>query len=135
MKVGFIGLGTMGSSMAHNTIQGGYELVVHDIQREAATSHLEAGAAWADTPREVAESTDIVFTSLPGPLEVEAVVLGEDGLHEGLSAGKAYFDLSTSSPTLIRKIVFIQPRIGVRLDEHYLPQRVRRQRWQGHRRR
>jgi 3-hydroxyisobutyrate dehydrogenase-like beta-hydroxyacid dehydrogenase len=104
MKVGFIGLGTMGSSMAYNILQGGHELVVNDIRREAATRHLEAGAAWADTPRQVAEATDIVFTSLPGPTEVEAVALGEDGLLAGMSAGKVYFDLSTSSPGLIRRI-------------------------------
>ena len=104
MKVGFIGLGIMGSSMAYNILQGGHELVVNDIRREAATRHLEAGAAWADTPRQVAEATDIVFTSLPGPTEVEAVALGEDGLLAGMSAGKVYFDLSTSSPGLIRRI-------------------------------
>jgi len=104
MKVGFIGLGTMGSSMAYNTLQGGHELVVHDIQRASATRHLEAGATWADTPRQVAEASDIVFTSLPGPTEVEAVALGEDGLLSGMSAGKVYFDLSTSSPGLIRRI-------------------------------
>ena len=104
MKVGFIGLGTMGASMAYNCLQGGNEMVVHDIRREAATRHLEAGADWADSPREVAEASEIVFTSLPGPVEVEAVGLGEDGILEGMSEGKVYFDLSTSTPTLIRRI-------------------------------
>ena len=104
MKVGFIGLGTMGSSMAYNALQGGNEMVVHDIRREAATRHLEAGAEWADTPREVAEASEIVFTSLPGPIEVEAVALGEDGTFQGLTEGKVYFDLSTSTPNLIRRI-------------------------------
>jgi 3-hydroxyisobutyrate dehydrogenase len=104
MKVGFIGLGTMGSSMAYNALQGGNEMVVHDIRREAATPHLEAGAVWADTPREVAEASEIVFTSLPGPVEVEAVSLGDEGLFQGLSEGKVYFDLSTSTPNLIRRI-------------------------------
>ena len=104
MKVGFIGLGTMGASMAYNCLQGGNEMVVHDIRRESATQHLEAGAVWADSPREVAESSEIVFTSLPGPVEVEAVGLGEDGILEGMSEGKVYFDLSTSTPTLIRQI-------------------------------
>ena len=104
MKVGFIGLGTMGASMAYNCLQGGNEMVVHDIRREAATRHLEAGADWADSPREVAEASEIVFTSLPGPVEVEAVGLGEDGILEGMSEGKVYFDLSTSTPTLIRHI-------------------------------
>ena len=104
MKVGFIGLGTMGASMAYNCLQGGNEMVVHDIRRESATQHLEAGAVWADSPREVAESSEIVFTSLPGPTEVEAVGLGEDGILQGMSEGKVYFDLSTSTPTLIRRI-------------------------------
>ncbi len=104
MKVGFIGLGTMGASMAYNCLQGGNEMVVHDIRRESATQHLEAGAVWADSPREVAESSEIVFTSLPGPTEVEAVGLGEDGILEGMTEGKVYFDLSTSTPTLIRHI-------------------------------
>lgn len=113
MKIGFIGLGTMGGSMAYNTIQGGHELVVHDIRREAATRHLEAGATWADTPRQVAEASDIVFTSLPGPTEVEAVVLGEDGLLLGMSAGKVYFDLSTNSPGMIRRIHQVASTQGI----------------------
>ena len=113
MKVGFIGLGTMGGSMAYNTIQGGHELVVHDIRRESATRHLEAGATWADSPGEVAEASDIVFTSLPGPTEVEAVFLGEDGILQGMSAGKVYFDLSTSTPNLIRRIHDIASGQGV----------------------
>ncbi len=104
MKVGFIGLGTMGASMASNTLQGGYDLVVHDINRDAAAPHLEAGATWADSPREVAATSEVVFTSLPGPPEVEAVTLGENGILHGVSQGKVYFDLSTSSPTLIRHI-------------------------------
>jgi len=104
MKVGFIGLGTMGGSMAYNTLQGGFELIVHDLRREAAIPHLEAGAAWADTPRQVAEASEVIFTSLPGPAEIEAVALGEDGILQGMTEGKVYFDLSTNSPGLIRKI-------------------------------
>jgi 3-hydroxyisobutyrate dehydrogenase len=115
MKVGFIGLGTMGGSMAYNALQGGFELVVHDIRREAATPHLEAGATWADTPRQVAEACQVVFTSLPGPTEVEAVALGEDGLLQGMTQGKAYFDLSTSSPALIRRIHQIFAAQGIQV--------------------
>ena len=102
MKIGFIGLGTMGGPIALNAIRGGHRLVVHDIRRESATPHLEMGAEWADSPREVAQRSEIVFTSLPGPVEVEAVALGEDGL--GLTSGKVYLDLSTSSPDLIREV-------------------------------
>jgi 3-hydroxyisobutyrate dehydrogenase-like beta-hydroxyacid dehydrogenase len=68
MKVGFIGVGTMGRHMASNLMKGGYELVVNDVRREAAASHLKAGATWADTPRAVAAATEVVFTSLPGPV-------------------------------------------------------------------
>src|SRR5260370_2610093 len=76
MKVGFIGLGTMGASMAANLQKAGYELVVHDIRRAAAERHLAAGAVWADSPKALAEQVEVVFTSLPGPPEVEAVALG-----------------------------------------------------------
>jgi 3-hydroxyisobutyrate dehydrogenase-like beta-hydroxyacid dehydrogenase len=104
VKVGFIGLGTMGSGMAMNVLKGGHELVVHDINREAVGLHLEAGAAWADTPQQVMERSEVVFTSLPGPPEVQAVALGENGLVHGVRPGKVYFDLSTNSPTLLRHI-------------------------------
>ena len=104
MELGFIGLGTMGSSMALNVIKAGHHLTVNDINRDAAGAHLEAGAAWADSALEVAEASDIVFTSLPGPPEVEAIALGERGILSGISSGKVYFDLSTNSPTLVRRL-------------------------------
>jgi 3-hydroxyisobutyrate dehydrogenase len=115
MKVGFIGLGTMGRHMASNLMKGGHQLVVNDVRREAAAPHLQAGATWADTPRAVAEATEIVFTSLPGPVEVEAVALGEQGLMAGLAAGKAYFDLSTNSPALVRRIHEAFKRKGIHM--------------------
>ncbi len=104
MRVGFIGLGIMGASMASNVLQRGHELVVNDIRKDAAAPHLAAGARWADSGRQVAEASDVVFTSLPGPPEVEAVAIGAGGLLEGLAAGKTYFDLSTNSPALIRRL-------------------------------
>lgn len=104
MKVGFIGLGTMGSGMALNTLKGGFELFVHDVNRDAAGPHLEAGATWVDSPTEVMAASEVVFTSLPGPPEVEAVALGDKGLLKGVKPGKVYFDLSTNSPTLIRRV-------------------------------
>ncbi|MEA3214825.1 MAG: 3-hydroxyisobutyrate dehydrogenase, partial [Acidimicrobiia bacterium] len=104
MKVGFIGLGTMGRHMAANLQAGGYELVVHDVRPEAAHAHLANGALWAEDPAAVAAASDIVFTSLPGPPEVEEVALGQDGLLGAMQPGAAYLDLSTNSPTLIRRI-------------------------------
>ena len=104
MKVGFIGLGTMGASMASNLQKGGHELVVSDVRKEAAAAHLNAGAVWKDTPKQVAESVEAVFTSLPGPVEVEQVALGPEGLIHGMKKGAAFFDLSTNSPTLMRRL-------------------------------
>src|SRR6266446_7897161 len=104
MKVGFIGLGTMGAGMAANLQKAGYELVVHDIRRAAAEKFLAAGAVWTDTPKVLAEQCEVIFTSLPGPPEVEAVALGPNGLLAGMKDGTAYFDLSTNSPTLVREI-------------------------------
>ena len=104
MKVGFIGLGTMGASMASNLQAGGHELQVSDVRKEAAAPHLKAGATWKDTPRQVAEGVEAVFTSLPGPKEVEQVALGPDGLIHGMKKGSAYFDLSTNSPALMRRL-------------------------------
>jgi 3-hydroxyisobutyrate dehydrogenase len=103
----------MGEGMATNCRKGGYELIVHDIRAEAAKPHLAAGASWADTPRKVAEASEVVFTSLPGPPEVESVALGDDGLLAGMSAGKAYFDLSTNSPALVRRLhaIFAAQRV------------------------
>ncbi len=103
-KIGFIGVGTMGRHMAANLMKSGFALVVNDVRKEAAESHLKNGATWADTPKAVAEATDVVFTSLPGPVEVEAVALGDKGLLAGMSAGKAFFDLSTNSPTVVRRL-------------------------------
>jgi 3-hydroxyisobutyrate dehydrogenase len=104
MRVGFIGLGTMGASMASNVQKAGHALVVHDVRAEAATAHLAAGATWAKTAREVGEASDVVLTSLPGPAEVEAVALADDGLLAGLTRDKAFFDLSTNSPTVVRRL-------------------------------
>lgn len=104
MKVGFIGLGTMGASIALNAIKGQNSLVVHDINQDSAKPHLEIGAEWAASPKEVAAQSDVVFTSLPGPPQVEAVALGEDGLMAGFASGSAFFDLSTNSPTVMRRL-------------------------------
>jgi len=101
MKVGFIGLGIMGGSMALNVKAAGHELVVHDLRREAAAPHLKAGAQWADGARQVAQQSDVVFTSLPGPPEAETV--GAE-LLEGMRPDAAWFDLSTNSPTVARRI-------------------------------
>jgi 3-hydroxyisobutyrate dehydrogenase len=104
MRIGFIGLGNMGGPMALNLMKAGHTLVVHDVRRDSAKPHLDAGATWADSPRAVAREAEMILTSLPGPPEVEAVALGADGIVHGAQPGSVYADLSTNSPTVIRKI-------------------------------
>lgn len=101
-RIAFVGLGTMGGHMAASLQRAGHSLVVHDMRREAAETHIKNGALWADSPSKAASQADIVFTSLPGPPEVEAVALGADGILAGIRKGASYFDMSTNSPTLIR---------------------------------
>jgi 3-hydroxyisobutyrate dehydrogenase len=113
MKVGFVGLGNMGNPMATNLVKAGHELTVHDLRREAATNLLEMGANWADSPREVVPGNDVVFTSLPVPRDVDAVVLGENGIMEGATPNTVYMDLSTNSPTAIRRIHDVCAERGV----------------------
>jgi 3-hydroxyisobutyrate dehydrogenase len=104
MQLGFIGLGIMGANLAANLQKAGHRLTVYDVRRGAADLHVKAGATWANSPRGVAAASDVVFTSLPGPPEVEAVSLGTDGLLAGMKRGAAYFDLSTNSRATVRKI-------------------------------
>jgi 3-hydroxyisobutyrate dehydrogenase-like beta-hydroxyacid dehydrogenase len=113
MQVGFIGLGTMGASLASNLQRAGHSLTINDIRPDSGAAHLAAGAAWADTPRAVAEASEVVFTSLPGPPEVESVALGTDGLIEGMRADSVYLDLSTNSPTLLRRLHGVFAERGV----------------------
>lgn len=112
-KVGFIGVGQMGLPMARNLLSAGFDLVVHDLEERAAAPLVGAGAAWATTPAEVATSCRVVITCLPTPQAVEAVVLGAGGLREGWRPGDVYIDMSTNSPSLIRRLAAEAGRLGV----------------------
>jgi 3-hydroxyisobutyrate dehydrogenase len=104
VNVGFIGLGKMGGPMARNLINAGHTLVVNAVVEAATAGHRELGATWAETPAAVAAASEVIFTSLPGPAEVEHVALAEDGLIAGIKPGAIYVDLSTGSPTAIRAV-------------------------------
>jgi len=94
----------MGSRMAGNLQKARHQLVVHDLRKEAAAPYLAAGAVWADTPRALAAQCDLIFTSLPEPSDVEAVALSPEGLLAGVKPGAAWFDLSTNSPSLVKRL-------------------------------
>lgn len=105
MRVGFIGLGTMGGNAAKNIIRAGFETLVHDLRREAADDHLRMGASWADSPREVIDRVDCVVSMVFGPAECEAILRGPGGLLQGDCQGKLWIDLTTSSPAFMRELV------------------------------
>src|SRR5919106_6025039 len=115
MRIAFIGLGNMGRHMAANIQKAGHEVVVHDINRAAADSHVANGARFAESAAEAAQGAELILTSLPGPKQVEEVALGEGGILQGAVRGAVYADLSTSSPTLIRRIyeVFAEQDVHV----------------------
>lgn len=102
--VGFIGLGAMGSPMARNILSGGFRLAVNDVRSDAASAVLEHGATWADSPREVAEQSDVVLTCLPSVAAVEQVAIGPDGILSGLRKGQAHFEMSTNSPKVVARL-------------------------------
>ena len=105
MKIGFIGLGMMGSGMAANLQKAGHDLVVHDLRRAAAEPYLAAGAVWADSPRAVAEAVARSSSPrCPARPRSRPWRSATTACSRGMSRGKAYFDLSTNSPTMVRKI-------------------------------
>lgn len=102
--IGLIGLGIMGKPMARNLLKAGYPLIVANRSQGALEELVAAGARAAKTPREVAERSDVVITMLPDSPDVEAVVLGPDGVRAGLRKGKLFIDMSTIAPAVARKI-------------------------------
>ncbi len=104
LKVGYIGLGLMGKSIARNILKAGFPLVVHNRSRAAVDELVAEGAIPASSPAEVARQVDIVFTNLPDSPDVELVALGPGGILEGAHAGLIFVDNSTIKPAVARSI-------------------------------
>jgi 3-hydroxyisobutyrate dehydrogenase-like beta-hydroxyacid dehydrogenase len=104
MRVGFIGLGNMGGPLAGFVLKAGFSLVVHDLRKEAASTLLEGGAAWADSPKDVAAQCEVICICVPGPPEMQAVTLGDRGLVAGVSRGSVVIDHTTNAPGVVREV-------------------------------
>jgi 3-hydroxyisobutyrate dehydrogenase-like beta-hydroxyacid dehydrogenase len=115
LRVGFIGLGTMGSRMAPHVLAAGHPLVVHDARREAADGLLAAGATWADSPAQVAATVDVVILSLPTPAIVEQVVAGPDGIVVAARSGLVVLDTSTNSRAVVLRLAALLAERGAHL--------------------
>ncbi|PLX69343.1 MAG: 2-hydroxy-3-oxopropionate reductase, partial [Azoarcus sp.] len=104
MRLGFIGLGAMGAPMARHLLGAGHELVVWARRPEAAAEVVAAGALACATPAELAARSEVVFSIVTGSADVEALVLGEQGLAAGLAAGAVHVDMSTIAPGCARRL-------------------------------
>jgi 2-hydroxy-3-oxopropionate reductase len=103
-KIGFIGLGIMGNPMATNLMGAGYQVTGYDVDPKAMKAMVEKGATQASSPKEAAKSADAIITMLPEQQIVEDVAIGKDGALQGMGKGSILVDMSTSSPSLARKI-------------------------------
>ena len=103
-RLGFIGLGTMGGRVTKRLLEAGHTVTGYNRTKSKAQWLLNAGLQWADTPRAVAESADIIFTMLTNTNALHEVLTGSDGILNGLGQGKIYIDMSTVSPNASRKL-------------------------------
>lgn len=105
MKVGFIGLGTMGGNAAKNICRAGFDLCVHDLRREAAAPLEDMGATWVGSPKDMIDGVDCVVSMVFGPPHLQQVLNGEAGLIHGDCDGKLWIDLTTTSPGFMRELI------------------------------
>ena len=103
-KIGFIGLGIMGKPMALNLMKAGFELIVYNRTKSKMNALIEQGAVGADSPKEVAENSDIIITIVSDTPDVEDVILGEQGVIHGAKAGSVVIDMSTISPSATKEM-------------------------------
>ena len=113
MDIGFIGIGQMGKHMSRHILEEGYKVTVHDLVKVAAVPIFEKEARSADTPAELAKTCNIVLSSLPNPQDMEQIVYGTNGLKSGWKEGDIYINMSTNTPTTIRRIARDAQAIGV----------------------
>jgi len=104
MKVGFIGLGNVGAKLARSLLRNKVDLTVRDLNKSAAQSFLDDGAAWGESPKAMAQQCDLLITCLPSPKASAAVLEADDGLIAGLSAGKIWAEMSTTDEAEVKRL-------------------------------
>lgn len=112
-RLGWIGVGVMGRWMAGHLLRAGYTLTVYNRTRSKAEPLLQAGAQWADAPRQLAQASEVIFTMVGFPADVREVILGPDGVLAGCSPGKIIVDMTTSQPALAVEIAQQAAQQGV----------------------
>jgi 3-hydroxyisobutyrate dehydrogenase len=117
MQVGFIGLGHIGQPMANNLLKSGFKLTVHDIVEDKAQPLLDSGAVWADSPGAVAEVTDVIITSVPGPPETREIIEGNRGILAGVRHGSTWIETSTTDLNEMKRLSGLLAAKGVKTLE------------------
>ena len=112
-RIGWIGTGVMGTSMCGHLLRAGFAATVFNRTQSKAEPLLAAGAEWADSPKAVAEASDVVFTIVGYPADVRQVILGPDGVLAGCKSGNILVDMTTSEPSLAVEIAAAAARRGV----------------------
>ncbi|MFM2097153.1 MAG: 2-hydroxy-3-oxopropionate reductase [Planctomycetota bacterium] len=112
-RIGWIGTGVMGASMCGHLIQKGFQAIVYNRTQSKAEGLLRQGAAWADSPRAVAEQSDVVFSIVGFPADVRETILGQDGALNGCKPGNILVDMTTSQPALAEEIAAAASARGV----------------------
>jgi len=112
MKIGFIGLGNVGGKLAGSLIRNGHDVMVRDLDKALAQPFIDKGAAWADNPKQMAEACEAVITCLPSPAASAAVMEDNDGLLQGLSAGKIWMEMSTTDETEVKRLGALVQKAG-----------------------
>ncbi|WP_028399494.1 NAD(P)-dependent oxidoreductase [Ectobacillus panaciterrae] len=102
--IGFIGTGVMGKSMVRHLLKGGYTVYVYNRTKAKASDLVEEGAVWIDTPKEIAETADVIMTMVGYPQDVEEIYFGEEGMLAHAKEGTIFIDFTTSTPTLAKRI-------------------------------
>lgn len=115
MKIGFVGLGNMGNAIAVHLLKAGHKLVINDLAREMQSNLEIQGARWCNDLAKLGAGCDAVFTALPGPADVEQVMLGAGGVLGGMERGACYIDLTTSSAETAARVAAAAASQGVRM--------------------
>ena len=111
-RIGWVGTGVMGASMCQHLITHGYQTVVYNRTKDKAERLLDAGAAWAGSPRDVANGADIIFTIVGFPSDVREVYLGDNGLLGGMNDSKVFIDMTTTKPSLAIELYYVARQKG-----------------------
>ena len=113
MRIGFIGLGNLGEHLAINLVRAGFAVTVNDLNPQAAAGLIEAGAAWADSPKQTAEAADTVITCLPSPAAVASVMTAADGILAGLAEGGTWIEMSTNDLNEVKRLAALAADQGI----------------------